>query len=142
MLEYKLKVCHWETHRDALSLIRRKVFIEEQSVPEDLEWDEFDENSQHILALNVHDEPIATGRIKSDGHIGRMAVLKNFRKNGIGGAILLALIELAEKNQLQSVYCFAQTSAIGFYLKYGFNVVGEEFMDAGIPHQRMFKNLK
>jgi len=142
MFEYEIKNCQWKTHQDALSMIRRKVFIEEQSVPEDLEWDEFDKKSQHILALNDRDEPIATGRIRSDGHIGRMAVLKEFRNKNIGSAILLALIELAEKNQLQSVYCFAQTSAIGFYLKYGFEVVGEEFMDAGIPHKRMFKNLK
>lgn len=135
-MHYTLTQTSWDKHRHQLSEIRRKVFIEEQSVPEDLEWDNDDKQCFHIL-VTINNKPIATGRMKPDGHIGRMAVLKEHRNKGIGTAILNELIKVARKHKLNNVYLHAQTSAIPFYEKQNFKVYSDEFMDAGIPHKSM-----
>jgi len=127
--------------KDQLSDIRRQVFICEQNVPEELEWDEFDSQAQHVIALNSQKKAVATGRIKADGHIGRMAVLKSYRQQGIGSKILLALLDIAHDKKLETVYLHAQTSAIVFYEKFGFSCSSEEFLDAGIPHKSMYKKI-
>lgn len=130
------------THRDQLSYVRKKVFIEEQQVPEELEWDEFDNISHHILVLNREHNPVGTGRLKPDGQIGRMAVIKEMRKSGIGSAILISLIRLAKQDQQPEVYLHAQTSAIEFYKKFGFLSISDIFFEAGIPHRAMKKILE
>ena len=135
-MEYKLKMTDWATDKSALSGIRRQVFIDEQGVPEELEWDEFDEVSTHVLVTD-NSIPIACGRIKVDGHIGRMAVLNKYRNCGVGTAILRELLNHAKKKRIQKVYLHAQTSAIHFYEKQGFNICSEEFMDANIAHKSM-----
>ena len=140
MHNLQLLDCSWQQKKTALSLVRRNVFIEEQQVPEELEWDEFDNLSHHILALIDH-QPVATGRIKADGQIGRMAVLKEFRQQGIGSLILNALIDYARQQQYKNIYLHAQLSAIDFYTKHGFTICSDEFMDAGIPHKTMQKPL-
>lgn len=141
MQNYLIQTCVWENCETNLSSVRREVFINEQSVPEELEWDEFDKTAQHILALNSECQAIGTGRIKNDGHIGRMAVLKKYRHQGVGSDILLALLDIAKKQKLEKVYCYAQVEAIPFYEQYGFVCDGDEFMDAGIPHKAMYKSL-
>jgi len=141
MHNYSIKTCTWESHKQQLSAIRREVFIQEQQVPEELEWDEFDETAQHIIALDKHHQAVATGRIKADGHIGRMAVLKSYRQQGIGSEILLALLDVAKQQNLNSVYLHAQVNAIQFYEKQGFSCNSDEFLDAGIPHKSMVKEL-
>ena len=141
MQSHSIKICDWNNCEALLSDIRRAVFINEQKVPEELEWDEFDTSAQHVLVLDSLNKPVATGRIKADGHIGRMAVLKKYRKQGIGSAILLVLLDLASQRTLEKVYLHAQVSAIPFYLKHGFVCDGDEFMDAGIPHKTMYKYL-
>jgi len=83
----------WKQSRDALGSVRRSVFIDEQQVPEELEWDEFDESSHHVLVTDAANRPLATGRIKPDGHIGRMAVLPEYRQQGVGSAMLAALLD-------------------------------------------------
>ena len=138
-MHYTLHHTGWAENKTELSRVRRAVFIDEQQVPEELEWDEYDETCQHILVRNEHEQPIATGRIKPDGHIGRMAVLKPHRKSGVGSAVLNALLHHAKKTGLQRVYLHAQTTAIPFYIKHGFVVCSEEFIDAGIPHNTMEK---
>ncbi len=138
---YTVRLCSWADCQQPLSEVRRRVFIEEQHVPKELEWDEFDELAYHILVTDKEARPIATGRIKADGHIGRMAVLKKYRKQGIGSKILLALLDIAKQQNLKKVYLYAQTSAIGFYKKHGFYCTGDRFMDAGIAHQSMTKKL-
>ena len=142
MQNYSFQTCRWQDYQAELSNIRREVFIKEQNVPEELEWDEFDETAQHVIALNSDNQPIGTGRIKEDGHIGRMAVLKKHRQQGVGSAILALLIDNAEKKNLERVYLHAQVEAIPFYLYHGFTCQGDEFMDAGIPHKTMYKELK
>ena len=135
--EYTIKKVSWKKDRQALSQVRKKVFIEEQNVPEELEWDEFDEIAQHILALDNNNKPIGTGRIKPDGQIGRMAVLKDWRNKGIGKAILDELLTIAAQSNYPETYLHAQLTAIKFYEKSGFIINSDEFMDAGIPHKTM-----
>ena len=139
-MSYTVQTTSWKKDKTALSEIRRKVFIEEQNVPEELEWDEFDNDCIHVLVTD-NNKPIACGRLKTDGHIGRMAVLKVYRKTGIGSAILKELLNLARNLKLTSVYLHAQTTAVAFYEKLGFETCSNEFMDAGIPHKTMFKQL-
>ena len=137
-----IKKTSWDENSEPLSSVRRKVFIEEQQVPEALEWDEFDPVSIHILVTDDNDTPVATGRIKTDGHIGRMAVLKEHRNQGVGTAILQQLINYAIQQDLKKVYLHAQVSALTFYEKQGFKVYSDEFMDAGIPHKSMQLDLQ
>jgi len=131
----------WNSHQQELRLIRTTVFIEEQGVPAALEWDEADANTYHVLALDNNNQPIGCGRLKTDGHIGRMAVLKNWRNRGVGSAILSRLLDQARKSAMPGVYLHAQTSALGFYQKHGFEISGDEFIDAGIPHRTMHRSL-
>jgi len=131
----------WPASRRALHAVRRTVFIEEQQVPEALEWDDGDEQSRHVLALSAHGEPIGTGRLLPDGHIGRMAVLREWRGKGVGSAILRALLDLARQDGLHAIRLNAQTHALGFYARHGFSVIGDEFMEASIPHRRMMLRL-
>ena len=139
-MEYTLKLTRWDKEQTSLSEIRRRVFIEEQQVPEELEWDEDDKACIHVLVTN-NQTPIATGRIKMDGHIGRMAVLKDYRNKGVGSAVLKALINFSKTLKMKSVYLHAQTSAIPFYEKHDFKTSSKEFMDAGIPHKTMQVDL-
>lgn len=130
----------WQSHRQQLSHIRRKVFIEEQQVPEELEWDKHDDSAIHLLATQ-EDRPVATLRMLSNGHIGRMAVLAQYRKQGIGSSLMQTIIDIARREGLVEVHLDAQIQAIPFYQRLGFEAEGEEFMDAGIPHRHMRKRL-
>jgi predicted GNAT family N-acyltransferase len=139
-MKYNIKITHWDKDKQSLSDVRRKVFIEEQNVPEELEWDEFDKDCVHILVTD-NNIPVACGRMKSDGQIGRMAVLQPYRNFGIGTEILKACLVYAKNHNINNIYLHAQTSAIGFYEKQGFEASSEEFMDANIPHKTMKKTI-
>lgn len=131
----------WQQAIEALSFIRRTVFIAEQDVPEELEWDGLDDDAIHILAVNADAAPVGTARMLSDGHIGRMAVLRDWRKQGIGGDILQKLIAIAQAQAWSKVELDAQTHALAFYARHGFIEQGKIFMDAGMPHKRMMRSL-
>ena len=131
----------WDKHKKDLIRIRTLVFINEQLVPPELEWDGYDNDCWHVIASTNDVEYIATGRMLYDGHIGRMAVLPEFRGQGIGSAMLNELINLAKQQGLREVFLHAQTSAIEFYQNHGFVISSDEFMDAGIPHVTMRKTL-
>ena len=135
--DFQIVVATWKDQADVLCQIRRTVFIEEQKVPEELEWDGLDEGCQHLLALDNNNKAIGTGRLCEHGHIGRMAVIKDWRGKGVGGALLKKLIDTAQKTGTLKLVLNAQISAAGFYARYGFSAEGDEFMDAGIPHLRM-----
>ena len=139
---FQLTHCSWQDNSEALSSVRRIVFIEEQHVPEALELDELDLVCHHVLVTDADNQPIATGRIDSDGRIGRMAVLKEYRGQGIGSALLVALLDYAGQKQYAGVHLHAQLTAIPFYEKHGFMADGEKFMDAGIAHMNMIFNLE
>jgi predicted GNAT family N-acyltransferase len=127
----------WAEHKKDLIRIRTEVFINEQLVPPDLEWDGYDQSCWHVLAQTAGGEAIGTGRMLYDGHIGRMAVLPGFRNKGVGSALLTALLKLAGQQHMSEVFLHAQTSAVSFYQKHGFHITSDEFMDAGIPHVTM-----
>ena len=116
--------------------IRFEVFVEEQKVPAEMELDEFDAVSCHALAL-ADGQPVGTGRLLPDGHIGRMAVLAGWRGCGVGAALLQALIDEAGRRGVARLVLSAQTHALGFYARFGFVPEGEVYEEAGLPHQVM-----
>ena len=134
---WHLRLADWITDHDAIGLVRRKVFIDEQEVPESLEWDGLDGTCIHVLALDKNNKPVATARMTPDGHIGRMSVLPEWRQQGVGSAMLKLLIDQALASGLASVRLNAQSNATSFYTRHGFEIRGSEFMDANIPHRKM-----
>lgn len=132
---------NWAAHATQLAAIRRVVFIDEQQVPEDLEWDGEDEFAQHWLA-HVDDQYVGTVRLLRNGHIGRMAVLKPFRNCSIGTALIQAVIAQASLQNLRELYLHAQIHALDFYHRFGFAAEGPVFQDAGIPHRTMRLTLR
>ncbi|HSG77824.1 MAG TPA: GNAT family N-acetyltransferase [Burkholderiales bacterium] len=131
-----IELFDWETARAEASRIRMTVFVQEQGVPAHIEMDDMDAACAHALAY-VAGKAVGTGRLLPDGHIGRMAVLKECRALGVGGAILVSLMAEARRRGMKEVVLSAQTHAIGFYRKHGFREVGAVFEEAGIPHQEM-----
>jgi predicted GNAT family N-acyltransferase len=134
---YTVRAASWHEDINALRKIREAVFIREQGVPPELEWDEFDMNCIHVLASDSAANPVGTGRLLRDGSIGRMAVLREYRGKGVGKALMHFLLREAANRRIQQVTLNAQAHAIEFYKKFGFQVTGEMFLDAGIPHVRM-----
>jgi predicted GNAT family N-acyltransferase len=130
----------WETLGPAASEIRRIVFIEEQSVPQDEEWDGLDPECQHFLA-QLDGQAVGTARLLPDGHIGRVAVLAEARGTGIGILLMRAAIEAARHAGHPQVALSSQVHALAFYKQFGFVAHGDEFMDAGIPHREMTLSL-
>lgn len=127
----------WDSLREHAQALRVEVFVVEQGVPLELEWDEADEVSTHAVAYDEAGQPAATGRLLPDGHVGRMAVRKSARGQGIGAQVLGALLDEARRQGHRELVLHAQSHAIGFYLRHGFVPQGEEFIEAGIPHRRM-----
>jgi predicted GNAT family N-acyltransferase len=127
----------WERDRDSLRRIREQVFVQEQRVPLELEWDSRDEGALHLLAETVDRQPIGTARMLPDGHIGRMAVVPEWRCRGVASALLRELVRIAGEQGCSRPYLNAQTHALDFYRRRGFVTEGPEFVDAGIPHRRM-----
>lgn len=126
----------------ALRAVRETVFVQEQQVPLELEWDALDPDSAHVLARDDNGRPIGTGRLTPEHKIGRMAVLAEWRGKGVGAALLLALIDEARRRGWEDVSLHAQVDAVGFYRRYGFEPYGERFVEAGIDHQSMRKTLE
>ncbi|MGB3990278.1 MAG: GNAT family N-acetyltransferase [Acetivibrionales bacterium] len=123
--------------------IRREVFIEEQGVPEEIEMDDKDDEAIHVLAV-VDDEPAGCGRILfngSDARIGRVAVRKKMRRSGIGEGICKLLIAFAEEKCVERIILYAQLSAEPFYARLGFERQGDVFMEAGIEHVMMIRQI-
>jgi len=141
MENFHVEQTSWQKHRKELIALRTRVFINEQLVPPDLEWDGYDTDCWHVIALTDSGTCIGTGRMLYDGHIGRMCVLPDFRFHGVGSALLSTLHDVARTQGVHSVFLHAQTSAIPFYKKHGYMISSEEFMDAGIPHVCMEKKL-
>jgi len=124
-----------------LRAVRETVFVQEQQVPIEEEWDALDPDCVHVIARAQDGTPIGTGRLTPEHKIGRMAVLREWRGRGVGDALLLALIEQAHQRGWREVALNAQVSAIAFYLRHGFQPVGERFWEAGIEHQAMRRAL-
>ncbi|MGC3873995.1 GNAT family N-acetyltransferase [Halomonas sp. GXIMD04776] len=130
----------WTRLGEQASDIRRRVFIEEQAVPQEEEWDGRDPQCLHFLAYRKG-HAIGTARLLPDGHIGRVAVLKEARGQGIGEQLMQAAIDAAQRRGDREILLDAQIQALNFYRKLGFDVFGDEFLDAGIPHRSMRLSL-
>jgi hypothetical protein len=133
-------ICDYESHTENICSIRYEVFVGEQNVPEKLEIDGLDDEAKHVLAF-VDGVPIGTGRILIDGHLGRVAVLKNYRGHGIGKLIMKELMKWAHDLSLEKVWLSSQWHAHSFYLDLGFVCVGEIYKEAGIDHIKMYRVL-
>jgi len=134
--DIEIQIVDWHDQQDALKAIRKSVFIDEQHVPEELEWDGRDTACTQFLAT-INSTPVATARLTPEGQIGRMAVLRNFRGKGFGSRLLTAVIEQAKHAGHKQVFLHAQVSVIEFYQAHGFTAYGDVFIDAGIEHRSM-----
>jgi predicted GNAT family N-acyltransferase len=135
----ELLITSWAEAQSLVKPLRYQVFVVEQKVPEDMEWDEFDEIAWHAI-VTANNQTVGTGRLILDGHIakiGRMAVQSSRRNQGIGKSILNALIQTAKEKGAQECILHAQTHAIAFYAKEDFEPHGPIFDEAGIPHVEM-----
>jgi predicted GNAT family N-acyltransferase len=141
MTAFTLSETSWARDARDLAAVRRAVFIDEQGVPEALEWDEHDAVALHFLATTLDGTPIGCARLLPDGHIGRMAVLPAWRGHGVGRSLLAAVLNAAQARGHAELRLSAQTHAADFYLRAGFVTEGIEYEEAGIPHVAMRKRL-
>ena len=135
----ELSITSWAEAQSLVNPLRYEVFVIEQKVPEDMEWDEFDEIAWHAI-VTADNQTIGTGRLIMHDRIakiGRMAVQSSRRNQGIGKSILNALIQTAKEKGAQECILHAQTHAIAFYAKEDFEPHGPIFDEAGIPHVEM-----
>lgn len=139
--DYRVYTLEWCDGMETIRRLREEVFIKEQDVPVQEEWDEYDAVSLYVIAVDKCGRPLGTGRLSPGGKIGRMAVLREHRRRGIGSAMLKALLEMAKNEGHYTVFLHAQCQALEFYAKQGFTAQGPEFMEAGIPHRKMALNL-
>ena len=135
MNNIEIRVADWGS-TDALRHIRQVVFIDEQQVPPDLEWDAEDPLATHFL-LTLDEQPVGTARLLSDGRIGRVALLTQTRGKGLGRQLMLAVMQHARQQGMTRLTLSAQTHALDFYRQLGFVPCSEVYLDAGIPHQSM-----
>jgi predicted GNAT family N-acyltransferase len=138
---FSIRLCNWDEARAEARRIRALVFVREQGVPLELEWDGQDPGCEHVLAYAADGSAVATGRLLPDGHIGRMAVLKQWRGQGAGALVLQALVEQTRHRGHASARLNAQAYAAGFYRRFGFEIAGPEFIEAGIPHVPMQRDF-
>jgi predicted GNAT family N-acyltransferase len=141
----RIQIVRWTEQRNQLLQIRFRVFVNEQGVPPEMEEDEYDPHALHLLAISPVGKPVGCARLYSldqVGHIGRMAVLAEYRKQGIGMRLLRELLRQATRQGLHEVELHAQCAAEPFYAKAGFEPAGEVFMEAGIPHRTMRLDLR
>ncbi|NIK13230.1 GNAT family N-acetyltransferase [Alkalibacillus almallahensis] len=140
----KIKPIETLREKDEAFDIRKVVFVEEQKVPFDEEMDEFDDLAIHFVGYTMERRPVAASRLRfvdEYGKLERIAVLSEERGNGYGRDIILAMEDIIREKGFSKAKLNAQTYAIKFYKKLGYEVVSDEFMDAGIPHVTMIKDL-
>jgi predicted GNAT family N-acyltransferase len=137
----KVELMTWEKAQPVAGPLRFAIFVGEQNVPAGIELDDLDANCMHAIAYDADGKAIGTGRLLPDGRIGRMAVVAEWRRRGIGAEILAALIEEARKRGHAEVVVSAQLRAAEFYRDAGFVAEGKVYEDAGILHQTMRRKL-
>jgi predicted GNAT family N-acyltransferase len=151
---YVVRVAEDPADREACFAVRKEVFVAEQRVPEDLEYDEFDAGALHVVAVREDGVALGTGRLLSGeaavgrtggdlsvGSLGRLAVRKEARGQGVGVALVRGIEAAARGLGLTAVDLHAQTSASGFYERLGYTGYGDEFHEAGIAHRAMRRSL-
>lgn len=135
----------WQTLHQAAQFIRTEVFVKEQGIAPEDEWDADDATALHAVLFDASGQALGNARLLQPSatvaKVGRMAVLKEVRGHGYGARLLLSLIRCARQRGHQEVRLSAQRSAIGFYAGHGFVEVGEPFDEVGIPHVEMVLSL-
>jgi len=139
---FSVEPIDYETGLPQLRSVRETVFVQEQSVPLEEEWDALDPLCLHVIARDAQGLPIGTGRLTPEHKVGRMAVLREWRGKGVGDALLLALIEVARQRGWRELALNSQVSASAFYTRHGFVPYGARFWEAGIEHQAMRRKLE
>ncbi|MCW7946411.1 acetyltransferase [Streptomyces hygroscopicus] len=152
---FRVRVAEDPGDREACFAVRKEVFVREQGVPEDIEYDAYDADAVHVLAVREDGVPLGTGRLlrgeaaaaknggdPSVGSLGRLAVTREARGLGVGAALVRAIEDAARARGLSAVDLHAQTQALGFYERLGYEAYGPEFPDAGIPHRAMRRPLQ
>ncbi|MFE0327275.1 GNAT family N-acetyltransferase [Streptomyces sp. NPDC003753] len=151
---YVVRIAEEPADREACFAVRKEVFVGEQGVPEDIEYDAYDAAAVHVLAVREDGVPLGTGRLlhgeaaaaknggdASVGSLGRLAVTREARGLGVGAQLVRAIEDAARARGLTAVDLHAQTQALGFYERLGYAAYGPEFPDAGIPHRSMRRSL-
>lgn len=137
---FEIRCGSWADLQVQAALIRREVFIQEQGIAEVDEWDAQDQVSLHFVVYDQQ-QPIATARLLANDHIGRVAVLKTYRGQGIGEQLMQNIIQQARIEQRTRLQLSSQVHAIAFYQRLGFEVIGKAYLDCGIPHVDMAMQL-
>ncbi len=150
-----IRVAREAADLEACFALRKAVFVAEQQVPEEIEYDAYDAGAVHVLAVDEDGVPLGTGRLLTGeaaaaknggdagvGALGRLAVTATARGLGVGAALVGAIEDAARARGLTAVDLHAQTHAVGFYERLGYEAYGPEFPDAGIPHRAMRKPLR
>lgn len=130
---YEVIAGGWEQLEKDAKYIREQVFIQEQGIASEDEWDDFDATAVHFMVYDK-EQPIATARLLPQHSVGRVAVLMPYRKQGIGKILMQDIIDYARNQKLPYLKLSAQTYVTAFYLALGFKVQGEVYQDCGIPH--------
>ncbi|MFF0381170.1 GNAT family N-acetyltransferase [Streptomyces sp. NPDC004286] len=151
---YTVRLAEDPADREACFTVRKDVFVAEQGVPQDIEYDAYDATAVHVLAMGEDGVPLGTGRLlhgeaaagktggdTSVGSLGRLAVTRRARGLGVGAALVRAIEDAARDLGLTAVDLHAQTQALGFYERLGYTAYGPEFQDAGIAHRAMRRPL-
>jgi predicted GNAT family N-acyltransferase len=141
MKPIRIREASWPADRMALETVRCEVFVQEQNVPRSLEFDGLDSSALHWLAFTPEEEPVGTLRLLPSGQVGRAAVLRAYRGQGVGSRLLRHAIAAAEAHGWGEVWVNAQYARRGFYAPHGFIVISDIFENAGIAHQRMLRRL-
>ena len=134
---FRVRIVEWSEAGSLLSSVRTSVFVAEQQVPVEIERDGRDTECVHVLAEGAEGTPVGAGRLMPDGRIGRMAVLREWRGAGVGGAMLQALMAEAKRRGHRGTHLHSQAHAKAFYERHGFIVDGDEYLEAGIAHVLM-----
>ncbi len=140
-MNFSIERAEWSHHEEELRAIRTAVFIDEQFLPADIEWDGEDEQSVHFLARDDSGSAIGCVRLMTSGQISSLSVLDQHRNHGIGKALLARAEEEARDQGMSEIFLHAQTHATSFYESTGFTVTGGIFLEGDIPHRQMVKGL-
>lgn len=139
--DVRVREADWAREAELIRGIRYEVFVEEQHIPIEVEFDAQDEEATHFLAVDGRGQALGTARLLATGQIGRMAVIRGHRRRGIGRMLLDAAVKTARARGAYRVFLHAQSQAAQFYAEAGFQRDGEPFMEAGIPHLPMVKEF-
>lgn len=141
-MTFRTIVTDYTSQRTAIRAVRDDVFLREQGISPELEHDEYDERCLHAVVF-ADQQPVATGRLdlEKNGKVGRVAVLSEFRRCGLGTRVMQSLELAGVEHSLKKIWFHAQVSAVPFYFSLGYQIVGPEFEEAGIAHRLMEKSL-